>query len=146
MCIMPNVDIDMIEELSVLCICGAADKCFTLRDAVKALLPELFVEKTLIDEEIPRIELEEESRAPSDDESNTRNEEDVEEKQRENVECCCSSDDAETKLKLVRIQGIEPKLEIPFSWVVNNLMNPEHFLHICVFVKVPQAKPLPHDR
>ncbi|RVW72695.1 hypothetical protein CK203_056751 [Vitis vinifera] len=39
------------------------DKCFTLRDAVKALLPELFVEKTLIDEEIPRIELEEESRA-----------------------------------------------------------------------------------
>lgn len=122
------------------------DKCFTLRDAVKALLPELFVEKTLIDEEIPRIELEEESRAPSDDESNTRNEEDVEEKQRENVECCCPSDDAETKLKLVRIQGIEPKLEIPFSWVVNNLMNPEHFLHICVFVKVPQAKPLPHDR
>ncbi|KAL6348527.1 hypothetical protein AAG906_013147 [Vitis piasezkii] len=110
------------------------DKCFTLRDAVKALLPELFVEKTLIDEEISRIELEEESR------------EDVAEKQRENVECCCPSDDAETKLKLVRIQGIEPKLEIPFSWVVNNLMNPEHFLHICVYVKVPQAKPLPHDR
>ncbi|RVW20568.1 Autophagy protein 5 [Vitis vinifera] len=136
----------LFDELSVLRICGAADKCFTLRDAVKALLPELFVEKTLIDEEIPRIELEEESRAPSDDESNTRNEEDVEEKQRENVECCCPSDDAETKLKLVRIQGIEPKLEIPFSWVVNNLMNPEHFLHICVFVKVPQAKPLPHDR
>ncbi|KAJ9707295.1 hypothetical protein PVL29_002327 [Vitis rotundifolia] len=121
------------------------DKCFTLRDAVKALLPEFFVEKTLIDEEISRIELEEESRAPSDDESNTRNEEDVEEKQRENVECCCPSDDAVTKLKLVRIQGIEPKLEIPFSWVVNNLMNPEHFLHICVCVKVPQAKPSPHD-
>lgn len=130
----------------MLCICGAAGKCFTLRDAVKALLPELFVEKTVIDEEISRIELVEESRAPLEDESSMRSEEDVEEKQRENVECCCPSDDAETRLKLVRIQGIEPKLEIPFSWVVNNLMNPEHFLHVCVCVKLPQTKPLPHDR
>ncbi|KAG6742177.1 hypothetical protein POTOM_055467 [Populus tomentosa] len=49
------------------------------------------------------------------------------------VESCCN--DAE--IKLVRIQGIEPKMEIPFSWVVNSLKNPEHFLHICVCVKVP---------
>ncbi|CAH1429661.1 unnamed protein product [Lactuca virosa] len=37
-------------------------------------------------------------------------------------------------IKLVRIQGIEPKMEIPFSWVVNNLMNPDYFLHICVYI------------
>lgn len=51
------------------------------------------------------------------------------------VESCCN--DAE--IKLVRIQGIEPKMEIPFSWVVNSLKNPEHFLHICVCVKVPNV-------
>ncbi|KAG6517852.1 autophagy protein 5-like [Zingiber officinale] len=35
---------------------------------------------------------------------------------------------------LVRIQGIEPDLDIPFAWVVNNLKNPDYFLHICVYV------------
>ncbi|GAB2287475.1 autophagy protein 5 [Dionaea muscipula] len=39
------------------------------------------------------------------------------------------------EIKLIRIQGIEPKLEIPFSWVVNHLMNPDYFLHICVYVR-----------
>ncbi|KVI03041.1 Autophagy-related protein 5 [Cynara cardunculus var. scolymus] len=43
-------------------------------------------------------------------------------------------------IKLVRIQGIEPKSEIPFSWVVKNLMNPDYFLHICLYIKAP--KPL----
>jgi len=47
-------------------------------------------------------------------------------------------------VKLVRIQGIQPKLEIPFSWVVNNLVNPEHFLHVCVCLKLPQVK-IPSD-
>lgn len=42
------------------------------------------------------------------------------------------------EIKLIRIQGIEPELEIPFSWVVNNLINPEHFLHICVYLKVAE--------
>lgn len=41
-------------------------------------------------------------------------------------------------IKLLRIQGIEPKMEIPFSWVVNNLMNPDYFLHICLYIKVPK--------
>ncbi|KAK7259386.1 hypothetical protein RIF29_24993 [Crotalaria pallida] len=43
------------------------------------------------------------------------------------------------KSNLVRIQGLEPKLEIPFSWVVNNLMNPEYFLHMFVCLKVSEA-------
>lgn len=49
------------------------------------------------------------------------------------------SDDAE--IKLIRIQGIEPKLEIPFSWVANNLMNPDYFVHICVCLKVRRQRP-----
>lgn len=43
------------------------------------------------------------------------------------------------EIKLVRIQGIEPKLEIPFSWVVNNLMNPDYFLYMCICVRVPEV-------
>ncbi|KAF5957947.1 hypothetical protein HYC85_005172 [Camellia sinensis] len=50
------------------------------------------------------------------------------------AESCILSDNVE--IKLLRIQGIEPKLEIPFAWLVNNLMNPERFLHICVYVRV----------
>lgn len=57
----------------------------------------------------------------------------------DNVNNCFQSVEAE--IKLVRIQGIEPKLEIPFAWVVTNLINPEHFLHISVCVKVPQLTP-----
>ncbi|XP_076951404.1 autophagy protein 5-like [Bidens hawaiensis] len=41
-------------------------------------------------------------------------------------------------IKLLRIQGIEPKMEIPFSWVVNNLMNPDYFVHICLYIKAPK--------
>ncbi|EPS65412.1 hypothetical protein M569_09364, partial [Genlisea aurea] len=40
-----------------------------------------------------------------------------------------------TEIKLIRIQGIEPLMEIPFGWVVNNLRNPEHYLHICLYLK-----------
>ncbi|KAJ6793188.1 autophagy protein 5 [Iris pallida] len=39
-----------------------------------------------------------------------------------------------TRVKLIRIQGIELDPEIPFHWVVNNLRNPEFFLHVCIFV------------
>ena len=136
---MPNVDIGLVYELTMLCISGTAGKCFTLRDAVKALLPELFMEKTLIPDETSRVDHEED---PSEDEKNPIDQEGV----GETEDGCCPSDEAETKLKLVRIQGIEPKMEIPFSWVVKNLMNPEYFLHICVCIqKVPQGKQLSHD-
>ncbi|KAL0927503.1 hypothetical protein M5K25_001678 [Dendrobium thyrsiflorum] len=44
------------------------------------------------------------------------------------------------EIKLIRVQGIEVDLDIPFFWVVNNLKNPEYFLHICVFM-VPALNP-----
>ena len=106
-----------------------AGKCFTLHDAVKSLLPEYFPYKSLNNEESSREEDKDEEKVPSENLS-------------EHVESCYPSDDAE--VKLVRIQGIEPKLEIPFSWVVNNLVNPEHFLHLCVCLKLPQVK-IPSD-
>ncbi|KAF8398827.1 hypothetical protein HHK36_014689 [Tetracentron sinense] len=110
---------------------------FSLRDAVKTLLPEFFADEPLIDEQISRIEHEDEGGVPSDNASSTRSGEVGETlDEPHELSCCPSSNNAE--IKLVRIQGIEPKLEIPFAWVVNNLMNPEHFLHICVYVKVSQ--------
>ncbi|XP_044505829.1 autophagy protein 5 [Mangifera indica] len=110
-------------------------KCFTLGDALKAILPEFFVDLPLIGEELPKLEDENKTNIPSEDASSNRSAE-------EGVENLCertksSSSTTITEIKLVRIQGIEPKLEIPFSWLVNNLMNPEHFLHICICVKVP---------
>ncbi|XP_062217970.1 autophagy protein 5-like [Phragmites australis] len=38
------------------------------------------------------------------------------------------------KVKLVRVQGIELDMDIPFLWVANSLKNPEYYLHICVYV------------
>jgi autophagy-related protein 5 len=45
-------------------------------------------------------------------------------------------EDAATKaeVKLVRVQGIELEMDIPFLWVANNLKNPEYYLHVCVYV------------
>ncbi|WCJ25125.1 Autophagy protein 5 [Euphorbia peplus] len=95
-------------------------KWFTLYDALKVLLPEV-----LGYNESVGVEGEEEAKELS-DEVNSSNRE-------EGGRKCISSGLAE--IKLVRIHGIEPKLEIPFSWVVNHLKNPEHFLHICVILK-----------
>nr|CAB3445323.1 unnamed protein product [Digitaria exilis] len=39
-----------------------------------------------------------------------------------------------TKVKLIRVQGIELDMDIPFLWVANNLKNPEYYLHVCVYV------------
>ncbi|ONI36301.1 hypothetical protein PRUPE_1G579800 [Prunus persica] len=80
---------------------------------------------------------EHEQRVSSEDASSDRKAEEEVENSSEHITSCYQHDDA--AIKLVRIQGIHPKLEIPFSWVANNLMNPEHFLHICVYLKVPQA-------
>ncbi|XP_040986541.1 autophagy protein 5 isoform X2 [Juglans microcarpa x Juglans regia] len=112
---------------------GEEGKCFTLLDAVKSLLPEHFQYKSLTNEESSKEEGEDEQKVPSEEGGENLS---------EDVESCYPSDNAE--VKLVRIQGIEPKLEIPFSWVVHNLMNPEHFLHICVCLKVSQVK-IPSD-
>lgn len=101
---------------------------------MKTLLPEFFADKTLTTEEISKIDVQDENRDPSDNAGSTRSAADGEENPSECVELHCPSN--YTEIKLIRIQGIEPKLEIPFSWVVNNLHNPEHFLHICLYVKV----------
>ncbi|XP_075501543.1 autophagy protein 5-like isoform X2 [Primulina tabacum] len=104
--------------------------CFTLYDAVKALLPEFFAEESSIDAN-PCVEEVGEERE-SEEASSSRSPEDATEVSNERAGSL--SDNAE--IKLVRIQGIEPKLEIPFAWIANNLINPEHYLHICVYVKI----------
>ncbi|KAF5737712.1 Autophagy protein Apg5 family isoform 2 [Tripterygium wilfordii] len=110
-------------------------KYFSLHDAIRTLLPEYFVHQPVINDKT-RIEGEEEQRVASEDAiSNRSTEEGLETTEQSEPPATAISSNAE--LKIVRIQGIEPKLEIPFSWVVNNLMNPEHFLHICVCLKVP---------
>ncbi|ESQ41714.1 hypothetical protein EUTSA_v10014026mg [Eutrema salsugineum] len=88
-------------------------KCFTLRDAVESLLPEYIGDRAQTSEE----------------EGEKRTKDGSEEK---------DGSPMTGEIKLVRIQGIEMKLETPFSWVVNNLMNPEFYLHISVLVRTPQ--------
>ncbi|XP_030536745.1 autophagy protein 5 isoform X1 [Rhodamnia argentea] len=118
-------------------------KCFTLGDAVKTLLPEIFTDKSVINEDLSKTEVEDDKNAPCVSQEDNQDASGSAEERTEEI-CAAikphfSSNTAE--LKLLRIHGIEPKLEIPFSWVVNNLMHPEHFLHICVFIKLAQANP-----
>ncbi|KAL0430994.1 UNVERIFIED_CONTAM: Autophagy protein 5 [Sesamum radiatum] len=103
--------------------------CFSLNDALKALLPELFTEASSTNAHTSGAEAEGGQRSDGD---SSRNPGETGEAPSEHTRL--PSDGAE--IKLVRIQGIEPQLEIPFGWVVNNLMNPDHYLHICVYVKV----------
>ncbi|CAK7338877.1 unnamed protein product [Dovyalis caffra] len=112
-------------------------KYFTLHDALRTLLPEFFGVKSLISDESCGEEGEDAQKVSSEDVGSNAGGEEGKEILNQLLESSCTSNDAE--IKLVRIQGIEPKLEIPFSWVVNNLKNPEHFLHICVCVKVPNV-------
>ncbi|XVF20469.1 hypothetical protein REPUB_Repub12eG0003000 [Reevesia pubescens] len=106
-------------------------KCFTLHDALKSLMPEFISDKSLMN-----VNFEDALKIPSEDVSSDKVVEEQGQNAFEQGEACCISSSAE--IKLIRIQGIEPKLEIPFTWVVNNLMNPDYFLHICVYVKVSQ--------
>ncbi|XP_049369676.1 autophagy protein 5 isoform X2 [Solanum verrucosum] len=110
-------------------------KCFTLYDAITKLLPEFFGEKLPPKDDVSKEEVEVEQRL-SPEETNKSNTEQSGEMLNEGIVSCSVSDG--TEIKLLRIQGIEPKMEIPFAWVVNNLMNPEHFLHICVYVKIQE--------
>lgn len=43
-------------------------------------------------------------------------------------------EDESMKLILVRVQGIELDMDIPFFWVANCLKNPEFYLHICLLI------------
>ncbi|XP_047176288.1 autophagy protein 5-like, partial [Vigna umbellata] len=93
-------------------------KYFSLNDAVKRILPEFFLESSFVIEGDTDINQSGEEGERSSDPGSS----------------CNAAEIAE--IKSVRIQGIEPILDIPFSWVVNNLMNPEYFLHMCVCLKV----------
>lgn len=103
-------------------------------DAIKILLPEFFGDKPSAIDDISKAEVEDNSKLNPEEASNVEGRTVISESK--DVESCNLSKPAE--IKLLRIQGIEPKLEIPFTWLANNLMNPDHFLHICVYVKVPE--------
>ncbi|RDX77576.1 Autophagy protein 5 [Mucuna pruriens] len=96
-------------------------KYFSLNDAVKRILPEFFPENSFASEGDANINQSAEEAEGSSDPGSS----------------CNTLEIAE--IKFIRIQGIEPVLDIPFSWVVNNLMNPEYFLHMCVCLKVSKA-------
>lgn len=108
--------------------------CFSLGDAVKMLLPEIFGDKPRASDDTSKAEVEDYSKLNPEEASNVEGSTVIAESK--DVESCNLSKPAE--IKLLRIQGIEPKLEIPFTWLANNLINPDHFLHICVYVKVPE--------
>lgn len=38
-------------------------------------------------------------------------------------------------IEIVRVQGIEPSLDLPLYWAAQNLVAPEHFIHICIYTK-----------
>nr|XP_009770974.1 PREDICTED: autophagy protein 5 isoform X2 [Nicotiana sylvestris] len=114
---------------------GDGGKCFTLCDAITKLLPELFGEKLLPKDDVSGEEVEVGQRL-SLEETNKSSTGQSGEMLNERIVSCSVSDGAE--IKLIHIQGIEPKMEIPFAWVVNNLMNPDYFLHICVYVKIQE--------
>lgn len=109
-------------------------KCFSLGDAIKILLPEIFGDRPSASDDISKAEVEDYSKLNPEEASNVEGTTVISESK--DVESCNLTKPAE--IKLLRIQGIEPKLEIPFTWLANNLMNPDHFLHICVYVKVPE--------
>ncbi|CAA3011569.1 autophagy protein 5 isoform X1 [Olea europaea var. sylvestris] len=104
-------------------------ECFTLYDAVKTLLPELFADKHLLADDVSKGEMEDGQLSEEVSCSRTSEEAGV-----TSTDYVGSPSDT-AEIKLLRIQGIEPKMEIPFGWVVNNLTNPEHYLHICVYIK-----------
>lgn len=117
-----------------------AGKYFTLRDAVKSLLPDFFMDdEPSIDEQISSVELEAVCRGDEVD-SGCAGVENVSSRMTEGIGSSekqkLDSNSRKAKIRLIRIQGIEPRWDVPFSWIVNNLMNPEHYLHICIFVEV----------
>lgn len=105
-------------------------------DALTKLLPELFGEKLLPKDDVSKEEVEVGQSLSPEETNKSSSTEESGEMLNERIVSCSVSDGAE--IKLLRIQGIEPKMEIPFAWVVNNLMNPEYFLHICVYVKIQE--------
>ncbi|EES06162.1 hypothetical protein BDA96_04G015300 [Sorghum bicolor] len=104
----------------------------TLEHALQTLLPEFFSSKAAsrADGSHPAGALD--SAADSSDATNSsRSSKEAEQALASPREVGAAK---KTKVKLVRVQGIELDMDIPFLWVANNLKNPEYYLHICVYV------------
>lgn len=115
----PNFDSwDQISYINRPVEINGEGKYFTLLDAVKSILPEFYPDSSnTIKAAINKEEINEETTVESVETESTA---------------------GHPVIKLLRIQGIKPKMDIPFSWVVNNLMNPDYFLHICLYIKAPK--------
>ncbi|XP_068637030.1 autophagy protein 5-like isoform X2 [Aristolochia californica] len=125
-------------------ICNNEGMYLTLHDALKALLPQVFMDESLIVEQISNMLLED---VPQLTESDSQG--GVLEKlnstgknsmtaipDRHSLHCSSSK----TRVKLIRIHGIEPRLDLPLSWVISNLLNPEFYLHVCVYLAVSPSQ------
>jgi len=95
----------------------------TLEHALQTLLPEFFSSK-------PAGALD--SAADSSDTTNSsRSSQEAEQALASPREAGAAK---KARVKLVRVQGIELDMDIPFLWVASNLKNPDYYLHICVYV------------
>jgi len=96
-----------------------------MEHALQTLLPEFFSSDTQTAEEL------ESAAGDSDIMNPSRSSQEVEPASASLREADITK---KAKVKLVRVQGIELDMDIPFLWVANNLRNPEYYLHICVYV------------
>ncbi|CAL9127767.1 unnamed protein product [Musa acuminata var. zebrina] len=108
----------------------------TLKHAMRTLLPEIFGDE----DPDNKYELREEGNHEAG--SSFGDPETISMTRNDLVEETSFGSQRSSEANLIRIQGIEPDLNIPFSWVVNNLKNPDYFLHLCVFLRTSprQAK------
>ncbi|KAG2648065.1 autophagy protein 5-like isoform X2 [Panicum virgatum] len=97
----------------------------TMEHALQTLLPEFFSSDTQTAEEL------ESAAGDSDIMNPSRSSQEAEPASASLREADITK---KAKVKLVRVQGIELDMDIPFLWVANNLKNPEYYLHICVYV------------
>lgn len=109
----------------------------TFKRAMRSLLPELFDDETSEPDHVlvPREDCE--ADAGSEDSETTGSAAVGSSEERKCTDLVGTKPQSPKKvnqIKLIRIQGIELDLNIPFFWVVNNLKNPEYFLHICVYL------------
>ncbi|KAJ8461584.1 hypothetical protein OPV22_034510 [Ensete ventricosum] len=107
----------------------------TLKHAMRTLLPEIFGEE----DPDNKYELREEGTHEAG--SSFGDPETISTTRNDVVEEASFGSQRSSEANLIRIQGIEPDLNIPFSWVVNNLKNPDYFLHLCVFLRTSSRQP-----
>ncbi|XP_031494006.1 autophagy protein 5 [Nymphaea colorata] len=111
---------------------------FSLRDMVDSLLPGLFSGQAWIDDQELSSESGNELRV-DDVDLNLESGSASHSKGEGGEEISSRSSSGrqmgkKAKIELIRIQGIEPKLDLPFAWAYHNLMHPDHFLHVCLYI------------